>query len=791
MPESRVVDTNSQDSFVKVDGSSGRQAGSADLQAVIENRSASSSTQSLFFHEVPQSPVSPATETWTANKQLSFSSDQRAVEELDGKQLGERSSIHAEPHPLSEVENAGGLESFSCTNAGTQEPLLQQSQVDAQEDELNCKIEENFQDDEAGPHQIIGDVSEQCLSEPQIPVASSLVSAVKEPAQLETEVEEDCDSVRSNMYSLEAPSYAKPSPVRSSKRSPHVLSQKYKQKLLGLLRREKEKPSHVQSPQKKRLVSQQKDYRSAADTTVDKSKSAQIVEARSITLTALQNTPFKETLISSDADPWQEGSVSQAQFSKTASDLKEFGMTEKRDLNILPREETKHVDTHCHTEIAASQGLQTNSDVRNINNDVLPQKETTMEDSAGKPQPKQFPPQTDQKMFVDLSKDDGTYRAHPVFVYDEMNDSLAGSVTDLHISELQDESVTCPVPPVSFITPKPEQNIPVSLLTQSSFTSQSDTVAEISNKEVSPQSDRRISSENREKSEEESQLNQHKNKPFAVTSSKMTDRPDLGSFDSSVDTKLPCRQDTESQERHLSPSKSARPKDKDDKVKWSPSKTYHPKVLPRESSSGKGSKLEGSPLKTFPIEIDPKAKVAEEQQGSLTAVPRQKKSPSHVTKQAALTDTKDNTSSLLLPHPADGETCFSHVNTQRTSNTSTSPHSKEESRNKVENFTSLHRSFIPKDNQHYLGPTERAHSPPFHHDKAESDAGHRPQRALLNFLGNQSDNPTERNPDWSSWNVQSKDENASQDATTRTWSLSRANSGSELSNSDLTDVAKS
>uniref|UniRef100_A0A667WRK9 Synaptotagmin-like 2a n=1 Tax=Myripristis murdjan TaxID=586833 RepID=A0A667WRK9_9TELE len=78
-------------------------------------------------------------------------------------------------------------------------------------------------------------------------------------------------------------------------------------------------------------------------------------------------------------------------------------------------------------------------------------------------------------------------------------------------------------------------------------------------------------------------------------------------------------------------------------MRRSPSKTCHPKALPRESSSPKGSRLEGSPLKTFPIDIAPSTKAHEEQSGRPTPAPRKKQSPSHEAKQSVLMDIKSNT----------------------------------------------------------------------------------------------------------------------------------------------------
>ncbi|XP_041865006.1 synaptotagmin-like protein 2 isoform X3 [Melanotaenia boesemani] len=723
VPGNRDVSISSQDVFAEVDGSHVRQTISADLPAIIKNKLASSSTRSLLFDLVSQSP----TETWMARKQENFSlASWISVEQQDGKQLREQRK-----------PSATDLESISSASDDTQTPFIQQSRVDSKE-ELTCKTEANFQDHEAGRLQVTD------------------VKRSGKPDELKTEYEEDFHShakaknqpSRPSIYSSEANSYVKPSPNCSSKSSSHAPPPNYKQKLLGFLKREKDRDSQVMSLQKKeQKISKQEGSRFAPDLSVDTpattkqdTKSAQIKEVKSVQLTVLQNTPFKEMLSSLEADGQQEGLVSQeTQLSKTST-----------------REELQHEDT-AKKEKETYRALQTKSDV-------------TEEDSADKSQQNNFSQQPGYKMFVDLSKEDGTYRANPVLIYDETDESLAGSVTDLHNSELHEESIICFVLPESLNTQKQEQHNPVSVLRDSTFTSQRDGLAEAkkwtlpkvdtaSHQEVSIQSNRRISSDNNEKSFAETLINQHKTKPLTLKSPKTTtkvtvhpNRSDSRSVGCSIDAQSPYHHDlikidTNSQERSLSPSKSPKSKDKDDKVRWSPSKTYHPKVLPRESSSTSSSKLEGSPLKTFPIEINPKTKVSEEQQEDLTPSSRQKKSPSHAAKPAVLTET--NTSPTRPP----AGTC--------------SPQSK--------HHPHLHRSLIPQDHQHYLGPQEKAHKPPFYQDKAavgESDAVHRPQRTIRN----QSKSPSERSPqELTSLNVQNNEENSRQE-TTRAWSLPRPNS---------------
>ncbi|XP_062309068.1 synaptotagmin-like protein 2 isoform X2 [Osmerus eperlanus] len=96
--------------------------------------------------------------------------------------------------------------------------------------------------------------------------------------------------------------------------------------------------------------------------------------------------------------------------------------------------------------------------------------------------------------------------------------------------------------------------------------------------------------------------------------------------------------ETVSHVRPLSPapntpkSRIPKPKDaSDDELRKSPSKTCHPKALPREVTNCKGSNA-GSPLKTFPIDIATLSKELEEESENQTV--SQRKSPSHEAKQA-------------------------------------------------------------------------------------------------------------------------------------------------------------
>nr|XP_046267120.1 synaptotagmin-like protein 2 isoform X2 [Scatophagus argus] len=645
------------------------------------------------------------------------------------------------------------------------------------------------------------------------------------PVHLETEPEEDCHSQakaidwpagrnihqwpeQNTDISAEATSNTQPSTTGTTKGSSHALSPKPRQRLLGLFRSEKNKTAEVQRPQKEEVkLSKQKEpvsiqNQGAADMTMDKPASViQEANIKTLQLTAQQNTTFKETVTSVHADMKQEAIEGRvAHLPERLSNLKAFWERENRE------------EPQRHKDIAKTgvkiHGPQTNSDVESINKTNSPQIERTVQDTVDMSQEKYSLLQTDCSLLVDLPKEDGTYRANPVIIYEETDDSLTGSVTE------PQENVNTPVP--SSVTPLPRLSSPspqedsvanISELKYSwenEYTGPGVRVKEapsspiLSETVISPQSDLTTSLESKESSEGEAQMSPHKTKsnvafkPLKVTAkgfvSQSPDRPQLKSSGNIGDIQSTSHQyqvnpDMTAQERPLSPSKSHTPRsnDQDDEVRRSPSKTCHPRVLPRESSSPKSSRLEGSPLKTFPININPQTKVAEGHRGNPTPAPRQRKSPFYETKQTVLTNTQPSAdiSSRPLPlHPEGRGTYFGNVNSL---SPSSSPLSKKAS--ETETFTCLARSYIPQDYQHYLGPYEKAHVPSFHQEKAaaaESDEVHRPENALRDSetLENQSDSLPEGNAGGkSSFRiVQNKEVNSSQDTTPRDWNLSRASS---------------
>ncbi|XP_018546754.1 synaptotagmin-like protein 2 isoform X2 [Lates calcarifer] len=690
------------------------------------------------------------------------------------------------------------------------------------------------------------DVSEHCHSELLSSAVTDLVSAEQEsgkPVDLETELEEDCHSKakanvasgpeQSTDISVKATSDTK----GSSKGSSHAVSPRPRQRMLGIFRTEKQKCAevHMIHPQKEVKIQQKEPGNTqnislcATEEGVDtvdkpssvkhKVKPSEMTEVRNLHLKALQNTSFKETLTTVDAEIQQNAAGGRVvQFPERPLNLKASWERE----NTCAIEEAIQEDI-SKTGKEALYGPQTY--VENKTN-LSAQKEMTVEDAIGRSQEKILLAQTECSLSVDLSKEDGTYRANPVLIYEETDDSLTGSVTESQVSESQENIITLES---SFVAQKQPGGVPISVPRPTSSGHQEDKPAPhhtgelkhfwetrvkeassssiLSDKVVSPQSDLRTHLINKEKSDREEQTSPLQTRNVVLKSLKVTDKgfvsqsPDRSHQRRSantMDAQSACHQyqvkaDTDSQGNLLSSSKFQMPSSQhqDDEVRRSPLKTCHPRVLPRDSSSPRTSRLEGSPLKTFPIDINPQTKAAEEQQGKLIPVPRQRKSPSHGVKQTVLTDTKpssDITSCPLPLHPEDRGACFGNVNTQQSnSSSSTSPQSKKASEKKLGTFTYLARSFVSQDCQHYLGPQEKAHAPPFHQEKdvaEQSDAVHGPQNALRGFVANQSDSPTEGNlPRISSWIVEKKDGNSSQDTTPRALYPLRTSSGSYVESS--------
>nr|XP_043898561.1 synaptotagmin-like protein 2 isoform X2 [Solea senegalensis] len=752
-----AVSTGSSDSFADTDGPEGRQTNSSAPRGILKPLLSSSFTDTLVADLEVQNPVivDPSNDTWTDRRQVRFNSmvSQGSVERQKGKELGEHSLLDFDSSAPSEMEDNGlnnyDLVGLGETSAGTQRPVLNQSQEDAQDDDVSCKNEAKLWGQEAGRHRVLGDVSERWHAKCRSPAGSSLVSTEQDPGKLvhqKTESEEDChsqakakegptrhDSHRQNLpgqsadISVGARSDIKQSTGVSSASSSHAASPRLRQRLLGIFRRHKDKRAEVQSPQREEVKIQEEKPRNAqslsrgaADGPVDTHRSVthESKEVRTLPLAALQNITFEESVATIDADTRHDVTEDKAvQVPEKMSNLRAFWETANTSpKTIFSRNERNEEDIS-----GVLHGLQTYAE------------------SLNKMSPHILSPQTEYKRLVDVSKEDGTYRANPVLIYEETDDSL----TVLESWE-------------SFVTPvqKKLEGVPPNLTRQSSSSPPEETPAKISelrhfwekettgprvipakvkedNTVVSPQPDRRTSIDNRENSDKFKVLKSIKvtDKGFVIQSPERTRMMSSGGAGE-------VKADIKPQPRPLSPSKS---KNHDDDVRMSPSKTCHPRVLPTESPSPKRSRLDGSPLKTFPINIDPHNNLVEQEKPA--PMPRQMRSPSRGAKQ---------------PEDCDP------FKTQHTP--STSPKSKATPEKRVGSLTRLARSFIPQDYQHYLGPQEKEYVPPFHQEKNE-------ENDLRDIVDNQS-------PLISSWIVQKKDGNSGQETTTRAWSLPRASSSS-------------
>ncbi|XP_010766157.1 muscle M-line assembly protein unc-89-like [Notothenia coriiceps] len=745
MPEHRAFSICSHDCSVEEDGPWAQQNNSAALRGILKHLSLCSPAD-LLLSPLDLSPGSldPPAEAWIDRKQVRFSPTvgRHDVEWLQGKELGEHSLLDIDSNTPCHTENNSDLEKSGGTAVGPCMPSLYQSKVDLQEGELSCKNEANLQKQEAG-QQVLGDVSEQNHSEFISPAVTTLISAGP-PSQAtdwhhgfhhhpQKMPEQKTDIAVEETQELPS--------TGSSKGSFNSVSSKPRQRLLGLFRREEKKTDEVKTGQKEEAkIPQQKEQcrtknlsLRAANTTVDEpasvkqeAKATETTEVRTLQLTALQNTSFKESMPSVDADNQREAAEGRfVELPERLYNLKAFLERENTGPKvIIPGEEAKCKDIP-NKGIDDLIGHKSNIDEKSINNNLSNQMEMTVKDAVS------TSPQTNCSLSVDLSKEDGTYRANPVLIDEETDDSQTSS-----LMEPQRNIISPVTSNVSFKTQKQQPDFPVPLPRQSSS---------------SPQEDRPA------KSSEVKDLWKKEYKGHRVVAA----RANSTVVAQSTSHQYQEKDETEYEERPLSPIKSQneRSKDQDDEIRKSPSKTCHPRVLPRESSIPQRSKLGGPQLTTFPIDIDPQAKVVEEQHKKSTPVPRQKKGPSHEAKHTVPTDSKSSieVSSCPLPLPPED------IHTQKSSLSSfTSPLSKKAPEKKLGTFTPLARSFIPQDYQHYLGPQEKAHVPLFKQETsalAKNDAGHKPQDALTHF------SPTEGSPH--KVRVQNKEDNSSQNTATR------------------------
>lgn len=557
----------------------------------------------------------------------------------------------------------------------------------------------------------------------------------------------------------------------------------------------------------------------AAETTTEKQAAV-----RTLQLTALQNTPFKEPETPADTNTG-------VQPPERLSNLKAFWEKENSAPKLVyARQEAGLKDLNKTTEAKC--------DEESMNNNLSPQVEMTVEHTASTSQEKSSLPQTDCTHLVVLSEEDGTYRANPVLIYEEADDTLTSYIREPETPVTQ-ENTTPPVQSSSpFNSQRQERDAPEP-------PSQEDRRAKISDlksfweKEVSkskenaanatrgsslrgkmfsPQSHQRSFSYSKEKSEGGGVTSPTRAK--SNTMPKSVDVSDKGFVsphrsplksperDPSRGLQTRDEADTGTLTSPLSPKKSPTPqaKDQDEETRRSPSKTCHPRVLPRETSSPQSPRMEGSPLKTFPIDIDPQTKNGEEPQRRPTPAPRQRKSPAHEAKQEVLIEMKPSSdivtgdsniqqsgskspskspsmSPLRSPSKSPpmsplrsssmSPSRSPSMSPSRSPSKSPSPQPRKTPEDKDKKLTTiarLARSIIPQDYQHYLGPQEKAYVPPFTQESDKPQSPHKSPRSSAGILRNSPKKSTEQNVE----------ENSSQDIMICAFTVSQPRSGSEL-----------
>ncbi|XP_038128024.1 synaptotagmin-like protein 2 isoform X2 [Cyprinodon tularosa] len=189
----------------------------------------------------------------------------------------------------------------------------------------------------------------------------------------------------------------------------------------------------------------------------------------------------------------------------------------------------------------------------------------------------------------------------------------------------------------------------------------------------------------------------------------------------------------------LTLSENKRSIEKSDEVKRSPLKTLHPRVLPKETP--KEPNPESNPFRTFPIDLNVKPQTTAELESKPSAGMRPRTGSSQTIMPSKLNPSEDITPPPLTLEVIDGETCHGQAK-QPSISTSTFSSESNKTPETMTPFTQLARAFIPQDNQHYLGPQEKAHIPSFQaveHAGEETDAADKMIKAPSASSGNQSD----------------------------------------------------
>ncbi|XP_020790240.2 synaptotagmin-like protein 2 isoform X2 [Boleophthalmus pectinirostris] len=570
----------------------------------------------------------------------------RFIKRNDGKEVGEHSLLDVDSFTPQEEERK---EAEHRTEA--EDGAKPKSEVKSTDSEVAMQ--------EGSQEEVTNDQTEKYQSQSSVPSLISAVLESHEAVHVENQPEEDHTPPITEASSLiEAHLITEKKLTNEiSKKSSHAVSPSAKQRLLGFFKRDKTKSTET----KKQKPSENEDKLILQDEAVVSVEAPlQITEDRE------KSTPELNT--SSE---------------NTGSKIE---VNREEVLQITKTESLQITQANLHTQNVLGNVSGSENDVEIV--------AKSDEDSQCKP-------------LLESSNEDGTYRAFPVLIYEDNEDSIVCSVPETQIIELNSKPSPVVIPKqLSYI---PQDDKPANVVELKNFWEECS--GGRASAPCSPVHSSKGSSVGSPLKTAGSQKKPDPISPSKIITVKSVIVNDKGFVSQSSAER--------SQEAPQSPTRSPtkRSKEQYDEVKRSPSKTCHPRVLPRETASPEGSRP-ASPLKTFPIVIDTDEK------------PRQKKSPS--------------------------------------------PEGKSNLENTETNYVSpLARSVISQDYEHYLGPHDKAHVPPFQSMHAEEIGDqNRPQSPLREFVANQSGN---KDPRVSSWIEQIKD--CSDDTSTKAWSLARASSG--------------
>lgn len=487
-------------------------------------------------------------------------------------------------------------------------------------------------------------------------------------------------------------------------------------------------------------------------------------EVRTLHLTALQKTKFKDTITATilDSDKTSKKITvkdGDETYPKKLSNLKSFWERENSGPRVIfakPSASAKTPETNiCFVD---HRGHDSDDALTNI---TIAEDSQPLQKSGTDPDSFVCPPQTEEECLdskisslsnLDLSQEEGTYRARPILICDEIEDSFEGVNTFSETPLLLEPVTSLTITPSTVILS--QQDLQMNKATKindlKSFWEKEYSGPKIfigGAKEA-------LSSQTYQLADQCSDDITRKrttSKSNPITSTIRKDSVDytlksslLGSSDSAVLT-----------ETDISQKSFIR----------SPSKTCHPKALPKESS-----KQESSPLKTFSIDINPPRLHCEDKCERPMLATGQRRRPSHESKQSESSVMNISAEIISSPPQSSPEGPRQHCHSLVQSSSKQSPldvsPSAESQQPQHQLFSKaseavhfvpqcanigdgerrfadvpdasetcprLARSFIPQDNEHYLGVAERAYVPHFYKGKTNKETDVIPP-APLSFL---------------------------------------------------------